>query len=422
MDLLETFATCFNTLRAHKLRSFLTTLGIVIGVAAVLVNVAVVQGFSSFFEEQVKGLGVNFVSITAGSDQHFDEHIYESLSSSVYLESSTGSRSTQGFVEYMGESKRLLVTGVRSGYFEANNLEMAAGSGLMPQDKSAVVVSESMAMEEFEKPILEMSTIRIVLRDRNQTPVVRKMKVKGISQNPSGFSPIQPDLYIPISTFNDMTGQEGYSSISLFAESDSFVETVKSNAIESLDRLLKLEPKRTIEEDKGPEVPFEFGEGPRDFREVVSEEREEYTITTQDDVLSFVDDISSTINLLFIGIASVSLLVGGIGIANIMIVSVTERTREIGVMKAVGAKKKDILGLFLVEAGLIGVLGGFLGLVVSYLMSKTMVPALVGVEGIVPLQWVGLSIFISLMIGIISGIYPAFRASKMDPVEALSYE
>ncbi len=422
MDFLEVLRTSFNNLKSHKLRSFLTTLGIIIGITAVLANVAVVQGFSSFFKEQVEGLGSNFVSIQAGENRSFDDHVYDSLSGSVYLEGSTASRSGQGIVKYMGDQKSLVISGVKSGYFDARDLGIVEGSTLRRQDESTVVVSSSLAENEFDKPILEMSTIEITLMKNGYEPVTRRFKVKGISEDPSSFAAMQPDVYLPVSTFNEMTGQEGYSSISLFAKSDEYVDAVKSQAIETLDRLLKVEPEKTIEEEKERVDVFDLEGQATTFEEATTEEREEYTIQTQEDVLSFVDEITGTINLLFIGIASVSLLVGGIGIANIMIVSVTERTREIGVMKAVGAKNRDILSLFLIESGLIGLLGGIVGLSLAYLVANLFVPILIGVQGIIPIEWVGLSIGISLMIGIISGLYPARRASKMDPVEALSYE
>lgn len=423
MDFLENLRTSINTLKSHKLRSFLTTLGIIIGITAVLTNVAVVQGFNSFFEEQVEGLGANFVSVQAEENQNFDEHIYNSLSTNVYLEDATGSRVGQGQVKYMGDKATLYISGVRSGYFEARDLEILRGSLLAHQDKKSVVLSETAAEEDFEKPVLEMSTIEVTLRKSAKEVVTREFKVKGICEDASGFAPIQTDVYIPISTFNDMMDTDGYASISLFAKSDDYVSIVETETTETLDRLLKVEPSRSIEMGGGEQRDhLDLGEGPQDFSEAITEEREEYSITTQEDVLGFVKDISGTISLLFIGIASISLLVGGIGIANIMIVSVSERTREIGVMKAVGAKNRDILSLFLLESGMIGLFGGIVGLAFAFLMSATFVPMLIGVAGIIPLEWIGISLGISLVVGIVAGLYPAWRAAKMDPVEALSYE
>lgn len=426
MEFLEALRASFRTLNAHRLRSILTTLGIIIGIGAVLMNVAMVEGFSAMFEEEVKGLGANFVSVRAGENQYFDEHIYDTVSGGVNLESATASRNSNGTVEYTGEKKALPIFGVKPGYFEARDLNILRGLALGHQSGSTLVISREVAEKKFEKPILVSSTVKVTIRKSSRGKVTRKFKVQGVCENPSGFSGMTAGVYLPISTFNDMNGSEGYTSISLFAKSDDYIDTVETETVDSLDSLLKIEPGRSIKrggegQEGGGGGPMGGG-SPRSLREATTEEEEEYSIQTQEDVLGFVENISGTIRLLFVGIASVSLLVGAIGIANIMIVSVTERTREIGIRKAVGAKNKDILTLFLLEAGTIGLLGGGIGLGLGSLLSKIIVPAMVGVEGIIPLEWVGLSVGISFLIGVISGLYPAFRAAKMDPVEALTYE
>jgi len=148
----------------------------------------------------------------------------------------------------------------------------------------------------------------------------------------------------------------------------------------------------------------------------------EYKITTQEDILAISDSISSMIQLVLVAIAGISLLVGGIGIANVMLVTVSERTREIGVMKAVGAKNRHVAIAFLFEACVIGLLGGILGMAIATAFAFTAVPLLFDVPGSFPLQWAGIAISICLAISLLSGLYPALRASSMDPVEALRSE
>lgn len=434
MDLVESLRMAVSTIKAHKVRSILTTLGVLIGVTAVLGNVAMAKGFNAFLDEEIRGLGANFVAIQSpqggvvtggglqsGEEQYFDEHTYETLSDLPHVEGATAGRGALGTVRYMDEEKDLVVSGVKHGYWEARDIEILEGDSLGHQDKFTAVVSKPVVEEEFKKPIVVFSTIEITLRTDTQEEVTEEFKVRGICGELGEFNPMEIDVYIPISTFNDMTDEEGYTDIGLFAEDEDHVGAVKMEAIKTLDRLLKVEPKRTFEREVTQEEVNPLTGGFK-AEEAVAEERENYTITSQDDVLTFAHNISSTFNLLFIGIASISLLVGGIGIANIMLVTVAERTREIGVMKAVGAKNRDVLLLFLLEAGLIGLIGGAVGLGFGHLFAQILVPALLDIKGILPLEWVGIALGLSFGVGVTSGFYPALRASRMDPVEALSYE
>lgn len=418
-----------GTLNSHKLRSFLTILGVLIGVTAVLTNVAMVKGFNAFFQEEIKGLGANFVSIQAGTSQfqenvEFEEYFFDTLKNLPHVEKATAGRGDYGTVEYMGEKNDLFISGVKTGYFKARSLKILEGSALTQQDKHSVVVSRPLAEEDFKNPIIVNSTIKIILRKDSGETVTEEFKVTGICEKLGEYSPIQIDAYIPISTFNDMLGEEGYTNIGLFAVNQDHVDTVKRETVKTLDRLLKIEPETTFPEkvskgEKERRSPTAVG---AEAEEAITEKREKYRITTQSSVLDFISSITSTLNLVFLGIASISLLVGGIGIANIMLVTVSERTREIGVMKAVGAKNRDVLILFLLESGLMGLLGGVIGLGLGYFFSQTLVPAIMGIKGIIPLSWIGISLGISFTVGVVSGLYPAWRAAKMDPVEALSYE
>ena len=184
-----------------------------------------------------------------------------------------------------------------------------------------------------------------------------------------------------------------------------------------LDRLLKV--------SAGTAASSTGGKNKRDIRLVPAPfeaETEGIPITTQADVLSISNNITSMIQLALVAIAGISLLVGGIGIANVMLVTVAERTREIGVMKAVGAKNRHVLAAFLFEACVLGLLGGILGLAIAAAVSFTVVPLLFDVSGSLPLEWAAIAIGICLAISVLSGLYPALRASRMDPVEALRSE
>ncbi len=432
-----------DTIQAHKLRSMLTTLGVLIGVGAVLSNVAMLGGFDAFFEEQLESMGANFVQIQAGDpverqlsggeEFYFEEHIFESLSRIPNLRAATASRETMASVKFRGGEERVLVRGVKPGHFEALGMEFIEGTGFGSQDDYVIVVDEEFKEYTFPRPMAVGSMLDVTLMSTG-VQASERFKVKGVFESEGGgmfdTGAMMGTVYIPISTMNDMLGKEGYTSIGLYATDSELVDTVQEDAMNIIDRQLRLPPIREaeIEEPKSEDggsggflSSEAMEEQASEFQSLLGE-REEYSIITSQEILGFANEISSAIELLFIGIASISLVVGGIGIANIMLVTVSERTQEIGVMKAVGAKNEDVLMIFLLEAGLIGLIGGLIGLGVAFGAAKTFIPYFIGFQGVIPISWVGIAMGLSFAVGVISGLYPAWRAAQMDPVEALSYE
>gem|GEM_PF-993008 len=436
MEFLESLRMALKTLKAHKLRTFLTTLGVIIGVSAVLVNVSALEGFDSFFQGEVQALGANFINIQAGEGAQgagtgaqeivFDDEIYEKLKDIPRSEASA-SKNDVGTVTYNEQSTRTLVMGVDTNYFDVSGQQVIHGYGLREGGGKEVVLTESFATETFDEVIAPPSSIEIEFGLDIGPSVSHKFDVIGIVEGPGSFGEFAPGVYIPVSTFNSISNEGGYSTIQLFADSPEDIQYVKEEAKDGLNSLLDVEPSRTFdiseqeESSEDEEDSSILGVSGQEAAGV-AEGGEQYTIITQEAILDFTNNILGTINLVAIGVASISLLVGGIGIANIMLVTVSERTREIGVMKAVGATNVDVLGLFILESGIIGMIGGILGLIVGVIISKVLIPAFLGIQGIVPLSWVGISIGVSFVVGVLSGFYPAFRASQMDPVEALSYE
>lgn len=422
MEFLESLRMAIKTLKSHKLRSFLTTLGVVVGVAAVLTNVGALEGFDAFLENEIRALGANFVNITA-NEEDFDYSVYNTLKGLPHVDSATAFRQEYGTMKYMGQEKDVPIAGVVPGFVGEGSLEVTEGSSFSHQDTNSVLVSESFAEEKFDSPVIVNSTLKISFTLDYITQSVteeEEFRVKGIVGDMGQFGGFLPSVYIPISTLNDLIDEEGFSGIYIFAEDEKYISDIEQRAREELDRALKVEPDVTIESDEEEEDEdggLAIG-GVPDFLQG----GDKYTIVTQDSVLDFQKNITGTINLVAIGIASISLVVGGIGIANIMLVTVSERTREIGVMKAVGAKNRDVLILFLLESGLVGIIGGLIGLGLGFIASQFVIPLVLDIQGIIPLSWVAISIGISFGVGLVSGLYPAWRAAKMDPVEALSYE
>lgn len=423
MDPVTLLRMAVESITAHKLRSTLVTLGILIGVSAVLINAAMVEGFQGYFEEQMQILGSNFVTIRPATahgpfegpmreGEYLEPYLYDSVKRLPYVVDATASRSTYATLSFMGEEEDVYVFGVEPGYLSARNREMAAGEDIVQQDTLNAVVGEGV-LKSSARPLALQSKFELTVT-ANREQVTREFRVKGITQeleNPMGIGMI----YIPVRTLNEMLNKEGYDEITLFAIDTAHIDVVKAEATDMLDRLLKAEP------DRAPPAEEEEG-GFGGFAPPMALGEEKYSIITQEDVLDVVEQITAVIQLVLVAIAGISLLVGGIGIANVMLVTVTERTREIGVMKAVGAKNRHILIAFLFEAAVIGAFGGLLGLLFSTVITFTMVPLVLGVPGALSPMWVGIAIGISLFISLVSGLYPAIRASKMDPVEALRSE
>lgn len=413
-----------KTLKSHKLRSFLTTLGVIVGIAAVLTNVAALQGFDAFLGNEIRALGANFIEISS-DEEGFDYTTYNALKGLPHIRGATAYRSSMGTIEYMGQEKDVTVAGVMPGFVEEGGYKILEGSALSRQGTNSVLVTESFAEEKFDDPVIVNSSLEISFTLNYVTQSVteeEEFRVKGIIEDMGEFGGFLPSVYIPLSTLNDLVDEEGFTGIYIFGEDEQYISDIKDRAVEILDRELKIEPETTFKKEEN-EGGGGGGGGGMSFGGVPGmSEKEGYSIVTQESVLEFQENITGTINLVAIGIASISLVVGGLGIANIMLVTVSERTREIGVMKAVGAKNRDVLLLFLLESGLIGMIGGLIGLGLSFIASEFVVPAVLDIQGIIPLSWVAISIGISFGVGIVSGLYPAWRAAKMDPVEALSYE
>ena len=416
-----------DSIFAHKLRSFLVTLGILIGITAVLVNAAMVSGFQAYFEKQMQELGSNFVNITPGSgtaammgiydeETYLSQNTFESVRRLPYVKDASADRVAFGRVSYMGEDEEVAVIGVEPGFFVARDQNLALGNSFTAQDRYTVIVDESVLSGSTSRPLALMSRVEITVTTPEGRRVTEEFRVKGLAeQMQAGFGISY--VYVPIRTLNDLLGTKGYNEITLYAVDMEHIGVVEDEARELLDRLLKVEPNREPPTEQAGIQMFGIGLGGGS-----DSGNDKYTIVTQEDILDISRDITAMIQLALVIIASISLLVGGIGIANVMLVTVAERTREIGVMKAVGAKNRHLLISFLFEAGVIGFLGGVAGLLVAAAGTYTMVPLLMGVPGEMSISWTLVALGISVGISVVSGLYPALRASRMDPVEALRSE
>ncbi|MDI3502037.1 MAG: putative transport system permease protein [Archaeoglobi archaeon] len=402
MDLIEVLRMSVENLRSVKVRTALTALGIIIGVSAVIANVAIGTGFQVYLNEQMTEMGTNFVIVSEKISGILDDEELRWIERLPEVESATPLKYTGAKMTYLSESVTVSVAGVTSDYLDVAKVKMLEGNFINERSRYSVVLGYDVAHEYFRKEISAGSSVKIAITLPDGRTVERDFRVMGIIEKKATIAGgvFNPNdlVIIPVSTLNEILGEEDYSSIMISARSMELVGDVK----EKIDRHLaqKTGVPRT---------------------DIGDERKKPYSIITQEEILERVNQMIGTFSTVLISIAAVSLLVGSIGIMNIMLVSVTERTREIGVLKAIGATKTNILLIFLSESSLLSLFGGSLGIVFGIALSR-LFSRWIEVTPVISYRWILLGMGISVAVGILAGLYPAYKAAQMDPVEALRYE
>jgi putative ABC transport system permease protein len=397
---------------AHKMRSFLTMLGVVIGVAAVIALVAVGEGARAQVVNQFTSLGSNLLVISPSSSFNFrpgqggfqqttrelntqDVSAIRQLATAVSLIAPTYS-SNGANVTYAGTSARPSITGVTAEYATVRNWTVTLGRFITTGDEdnvAMVAVLGSSAVEDLfgsadANPIGEV--IRI---NRQNYQVVGVLKSKG----DGGMSNQDNVVFIPMRTAQLKLGGAGTTTVNAI--------NLQVRSAEEM-RFAQAQVTAII----------------RTLHEIESTEEDDFTVQNQADILSTVEETTGTFTTLLASISAISLVVGGIGIMNIMLVSVTERTREIGLRKAVGAKHADLLIQFLAEAIVLSVTGGLIGVGVGIGAAQIITPLMGYSQALVTASSVALALGVSLGIGVFFGFYPANRAAGLNPIDALRYE
>ncbi|MCO6450929.1 MAG: ABC transporter permease [Caldilineales bacterium] len=398
-----------RALTVHKMRSILTMLGVVIGVAAVISLVAVGQGTQAQVVSQFESLGSNLLTVTPANSFNFSRSGLQESSSTLSntdVEAIQGlatavaqvapEYSGRGTVTYQGNTTSLSITGVTSDYDDVRNWEVARGRFISPDDDSnlamVVVLGQGVVEDLFGSTFVNAvgQTVRI---NRQNYEVVGVLESKG----QTGFFNQDDVLFMPLRTAQLKLGGAGTQDISQMSLS---VKTA-----EEMD-LAQAQVSAIL----------------RTLHGIASGGEDDFTVLNQADLVSTIAETTGTFTTLLGSIAAISLLVGGIGIMNIMLVSVTERTREVGLRKAVGAKRRDILIQFLAEAVTLSVLGGLIGVFLGVWGAQLITPLLGGSNALVTPQSIVLALTVSLGIGIFFGAYPANRAAGLRPIDALRYE
>lgn len=394
MKFTKSMQLAMSSIVANKMRSFLTMLGIIIGVAAVIILVSVMDGVTGQVTDIFESLGTNTISVTIiprGSNRTVDaDDLYDLMEENPDLYSHVSPRVTlSGNVKSRSSTEALTttsVTGVSEQYFDMSSLNLSAGRFLqfidVEKKLKVCIVGSYVAKNEFGKLDCTGETLKI-----NGTPftIVGVLEEKADSEESS----TDDCVYIPYTVATKMSMSSVVTSYAVSARNDEVVDQATAMIKSKLADVLGSD--------------------------------DSFIVISMKEILEQMETITKTLEAALVCIAGISLLVGGIGIMNIMLVSVTERTREIGIRKSLGAKRKNIMQQFVIEAGTISGFGGIIGIIfgavvaffAGQLLNITVTPSAGAVA---------VAFGVSVTIGILFGFLPASKASKLNPIDALRSE
>jgi len=394
-----------KSILSNKLRSGLTILGIVIGIASVISMISLGEGTQRMIQSNIESLGSNLLTIYPGiiraghgiissgrgfaqSLKNEDIEVIKNIEGVLYVSPEIQRRFQ--IIAPNGKNTNSTVIGVLPDYFFLRSLDLQNGSFFTEEQNKnlnkVAILGATVKEDLFSEDEAIGSTIRI---NKVNFKVIGVLQPKG----GSSFANFDDMIFIPSLTMQKiLTGSDYLSSIVLSAQDKNEVQELKQEIT------IRLAKKHNVD----PQDP-------------------DFSIISQADILSTLNQITTTFTLFLAAIAGISLLVGGIGIMNMMLTTVTERTREIGIRKAVGAKRKDIVFQFLTEAIILTSLGGVIGIILGWVISQ-LISQFIGIHTYISLDSVFLACGVSVLIGVIFGYYPAKKAANLNPIEALRYE
>jgi len=395
---LETFTVALRNLRHQRLRSFLTLAGVIIGVAAIVALISVGDGLQNAVLSEFESIGLNTIAVEPGSGSFLETAVSRTLSDNdvKIMENIDGVEAVMPFYEttsnafYRKESAGIFIIGIDPAQNERleqmGYMKLLEGRMLDPNDRYSFVIGENFAKNAFTNELGVKSRLEM---EEKQFRIIGLLDEGGIMMGGSfgGMAWMHKDIV------KSVFGVEDPMEIMVIAKSQDDVKKVVAEI----------------------EYELEKDHGSKDFY-----------VMSMEQMLEGADMVLGLIQLVLVGIAAISLAVGGIGIMNTMFIAVMERTREIGVMKAIGATNKKIMNMFILEAGFIGMVGGIIGALVGFGLALIIGfgSSLAGFSlpvNVSPVLFVEALIF-AMIVGMVSGYIPAKRASELDPVEALHYE
>lgn len=398
----------FSALRANKARTGLTMLGIVIGIASVIAMTAIGQGAQNSVESSIESIGANLIMVMPGAQRSFGGGVTASRGGAQSLtledakmiseevenvEAVVREVSTRKQVVATGTNTNTSIIGTESSYATVRNVSIDEGDFISEQNVSSsakvAVLGSTTRDDLFGVGTTDVVGEKIRISG-SEYKVVGVAKAKG----GSGFSNSDDTIYIP------------YTTAQRYLSGNKYLSQIDVSAINS---------------ETSTQVQTDITALLTDLHGITDETKIDFNTLNQADIIETASSVTGTFTSLLAAVAGISLLVGGIGIMNMMLTTVTERTREIGLRKAIGAKKRDINMQFLIEATMLTFIGGILGVILGWMISFG-VSYLGILQAEVSVSSVLLAFGVSALIGIIFGYYPAHRAANLNPIEALRYE
>ncbi|WP_235887891.1 ABC transporter permease [Neobacillus paridis] len=388
MRILQSIKMALKSVKSNKLRSILTMLGIIIGVASVIVLVSIAQGSTKNVTSRINQLGTNLLTVnTYSTNLELTEDKISELGDLNGVKAISPVVSGRVTAKKDRTTSQVSLTGTNAAYSDVRDAKVKQGRFITDLDveyrQKVVVLGSETTSTLFgaSNPVGEHIQL-----DGVSYKVVGVLASKGSSMGQGGDNTI----IVPLSTGERLVGSTTISTVYLKGKSEDQMDFVMN---EVKMKMASLYPGKS----------------------------DDYGVTNQQDVMDTMSSVSETMTLMLGGIASISLLVGGIGIMNIMLVSVSERTKEIGIRKAIGAKRRDILLQFLIEAVVLSALGGIIG-ILSGLGLGELVSTLTSMSISFSTSVILYSFLFSLVVGVVFGVFPANKASKLNPIQALRYQ
>lgn len=388
LRILQSIKMALKSVKSNKLRSILTMLGIIIGVASVIVLVSIAQGSTKNVTSRINQLGTNLLTVnTYSTNLELTEDKISELGDLNGVKAISPVVSGRVTAKKDRTTSQVSLTGTNAAYSDVRDAKVKQGRFITDLDveyrQKVVVLGSETTSTLFgaSNPVGEHIQL-----DGVSYKVVGVLASKGSSMGQGGDNTI----IVPLSTGERLVGSTTISTVYLKGKSEDQMDFVMN---EVKMKMASLYPGKS----------------------------DDYGVTNQQDVMDTMSSVSETMTLMLGGIASISLLVGGIGIMNIMLVSVSERTKEIGIRKAIGAKRRDILLQFLIEAVVLSALGGIIG-ILSGLGLGELVSTLTSMSISFSTSVILYSFLFSLVVGVVFGVFPANKASKLNPIQALRYQ